>query len=160
MECLDTWVSAQKKMILVGSNAPNAIEQKWLDELDKDDSVIVLTETTSNINHPNFFSSIDQIIAPLTEKEQKEQEQNSLQTPSLPRSGQRLVWLDPVGHGLELRYVDSGRAGDGDPTRRFGRQPVERQSRWHYIAALSRPLSQGVGAGHALIFANFSSHVR
>ncbi|GAA4270129.1 2-succinyl-5-enolpyruvyl-6-hydroxy-3-cyclohexene-1-carboxylate synthase [Hyunsoonleella aestuarii] len=80
MECLDTWVSAQKKMILVGSNAPNAIEQKWLDELDKDDSVIVLTETTSNINHPNFFSSIDQIIAPLTEKEQKELQPDLLLT--------------------------------------------------------------------------------
>ena len=30
-----------------------------------DPSVIVLTETTSNLNHSNFFSSIDQLITPL-----------------------------------------------------------------------------------------------
>ncbi|WP_298238103.1 2-succinyl-5-enolpyruvyl-6-hydroxy-3-cyclohexene-1-carboxylic-acid synthase [uncultured Algibacter sp.] len=72
-EYLESWTSANKKMILIGSNAPNSIEQKWLDELDEDDSVIVFTETTSNINHPSFFPSIDQIIAPLTEEEEEKQ---------------------------------------------------------------------------------------
>ena len=50
----------------------NAIEQKWLDELAEDESVIVFTETTSNIHHPDFFASIDKIIAPLTDKEFKD----------------------------------------------------------------------------------------
>jgi len=70
--CLEDWNSATKKMILVGANPPNQIEEKWLNELAKDDSVIVLTETTSNLHHPSFFSSIDQLVAPLTEEEQKD----------------------------------------------------------------------------------------
>ncbi|CAH8283129.1 2-succinyl-5-enolpyruvyl-6-hydroxy-3-cyclohexene-1-carboxylate synthase [Mariniflexile fucanivorans] len=70
-ECLEDWNSASKKMILVGVNAPNEIEQKWLNELADDDSVVVFTETTSNLYHESFFSSIDQIISPLTEEEKK-----------------------------------------------------------------------------------------
>jgi 2-succinyl-5-enolpyruvyl-6-hydroxy-3-cyclohexene-1-carboxylate synthase len=68
----EDWNSATKKMILVGVNHPNSIEQKWLDELAEDDSVIVLTESTSNIHHPSFFNSIDQLIAPLSSEEQKQ----------------------------------------------------------------------------------------
>ncbi len=71
-ECLEYWNSYSKKMILVGVNQPNTIEQKWLDAISKDDSIIVLTETTSNIQDDSFFPSIDQLIAPLTEEEQKQ----------------------------------------------------------------------------------------
>jgi len=70
--CIDDWNTASKKMILVGVNAPNQIEATWLDELAKDDSVIVLTETTSNLHDPSFFSSIDQLIAPLSEEEKQQ----------------------------------------------------------------------------------------
>ena len=52
-------------MVLVGVNQPNTIEQKWLDGFANDDSVIVFTETTSNIHNDAFFPSIDKIIAPL-----------------------------------------------------------------------------------------------
>ncbi|MFD2540828.1 2-succinyl-5-enolpyruvyl-6-hydroxy-3-cyclohexene-1-carboxylate synthase [Lacinutrix gracilariae] len=68
---VSNWYDAKKKLILVGVNTPNSIEQKWLDELAKDESVIVFTETTSNLHHPQFFSSIDKIIAPLTTEEFK-----------------------------------------------------------------------------------------
>lgn len=68
----EDWNSATKKMILVGVNQPNSIEQKWLDELAEDDSVIVLSESTSNLHHPSFFNSIDQLIAPLSSEEQKQ----------------------------------------------------------------------------------------
>ena len=71
-QCIQHWNKATKKMILVGVNSPNGINQKWLNFLAKDDSVIVLTETTSNLNHPSFFPSIDTLIAPLNE-DQKEQ---------------------------------------------------------------------------------------
>jgi 2-succinyl-5-enolpyruvyl-6-hydroxy-3-cyclohexene-1-carboxylate synthase len=71
-ECFEYWNSASKKMILVGVNGPNEIEQKWLNEIAKDDSVIVLTETTSNLHDESFFPSIDQLIAPLSEEEQKQ----------------------------------------------------------------------------------------
>ncbi|WP_282123542.1 2-succinyl-5-enolpyruvyl-6-hydroxy-3-cyclohexene-1-carboxylic-acid synthase [Algibacter mikhailovii] len=70
--CIKDWNAATKKMILVGANQPNDIEQKWLNKISEDNSVIVLTETTSNIHHPSFFSSIDQLIAPLTEDDQED----------------------------------------------------------------------------------------
>jgi 2-succinyl-5-enolpyruvyl-6-hydroxy-3-cyclohexene-1-carboxylate synthase len=69
--CLEDWNLASKKMILVGVNAPHTIDAKWLNELARDESVIVLTETTSNLHHESFFPSIDQLIAPFTEDEQK-----------------------------------------------------------------------------------------
>ena len=59
-------------MVVVGVNTPNSIEQKWLNELADDESVMVFTETTSNLHHPVFFPNIDKIIAPLTEKNFKE----------------------------------------------------------------------------------------
>lgn len=59
------WRSAKRKLVLVGSNYPNSVAQKYLDILAKDDSVIVFTETTSNLNNDEFFPSIDKIIAPL-----------------------------------------------------------------------------------------------
>ncbi|MGR7814516.1 2-succinyl-5-enolpyruvyl-6-hydroxy-3-cyclohexene-1-carboxylate synthase [Lacinutrix undariae] len=67
--CLEDWSHASKKMILVGVNPPNSIEQQWLDELANDNSVIVLTETTSNLHHHQFFGSIDKLIAPFTDEE-------------------------------------------------------------------------------------------
>lgn len=70
--CFEDWNSASRKMILVGVNNPNEIDKKWLNELAQDDSVIVFTETTSNLHHSSFFNSIDQIIAPLSEEEQKQ----------------------------------------------------------------------------------------
>ncbi len=63
------WKESTKKMVLVGVNQPNEVEQKYLDALANDDSVIVFTETTSNLHHDNFFPSIDKIIAPLTDEE-------------------------------------------------------------------------------------------
>lgn len=59
------WNSAQKKMVLVGVNAPDEIEPELLEKLGNDASVIVFTETTSNLHHSNFFPNIDKIIAPL-----------------------------------------------------------------------------------------------
>ena len=79
-ECLEYWNSYSKKMILVGVNAPNQIEQRWLDEIAKDDSVIVFTETTSNLHEDSFFPSIDQMIAPLSEDEQKQLQPDVLLT--------------------------------------------------------------------------------
>jgi len=69
---LKHWNNAKKKLILVGVMQPNSIEQQFLNRLGEDKSVIVLTETTSNLDHRNFISSIDQLIAPLSETEFKE----------------------------------------------------------------------------------------
>lgn len=59
------WNKSDKKMIVVGVLAPFSIEQKFIDALARDESVIVLTETTSNLHHNRFFPAIDQLIAPL-----------------------------------------------------------------------------------------------
>lgn len=61
----DIWKNSPRKMVLVGVNYPDEVQQKYLDILANDESVVVFTETTSNLHHDNFFSSIDQIIAPL-----------------------------------------------------------------------------------------------
>ncbi|XMO85965.1 thiamine pyrophosphate-binding protein [Algibacter sp. AS12] len=78
--CFEDWNSASKKMILVGVNGPNEIEKKWLDEIAEDDSVIVLTESTSNLHHPSFFPSIDKLIAPLNPEEKKQLQPDILVT--------------------------------------------------------------------------------
>jgi len=70
-DCIKDWNTASKKMVLVGVSQPNTIEQQWLDILAKDDSVIVFTETTSNLHHDDFFPSIDKIIAPLKDEDFK-----------------------------------------------------------------------------------------
>lgn len=63
------WQSSKKRMVLIGVNAPNKIEQRYLNSLATDDATVVFTESTSNVHHNQFFSSIDKIIAPLTEAE-------------------------------------------------------------------------------------------
>jgi 2-succinyl-5-enolpyruvyl-6-hydroxy-3-cyclohexene-1-carboxylate synthase len=63
------WNGAKKKLILVGVLKPNSIEKKYLDILAKDESIIVLTETTSNLHDKNFFPAIDQLIASFDKNE-------------------------------------------------------------------------------------------
>ncbi|MEM5566328.1 2-succinyl-5-enolpyruvyl-6-hydroxy-3-cyclohexene-1-carboxylic-acid synthase [Psychroserpens sp. AS72] len=70
-DCIDEWYVSKKKIILIGVLPPNQIEQQWLDDLANDDSVIVFTETTSNIHHAKFFPSIDKMIAPLEDADFK-----------------------------------------------------------------------------------------
>ena len=60
------WNQATKKMVLVGVNAPNAIDGKIITAFAKDDSVVLLTETTSNLHNDTFINNIDTIITPFT----------------------------------------------------------------------------------------------
>lgn len=64
-----TWNNAQKKIILVGVLPPNTLEESIIECLADDPSVLVLTETTSNLHHQKFIGSIDQLIAPLQNEE-------------------------------------------------------------------------------------------
>ncbi|MEO8773653.1 MAG: thiamine pyrophosphate-binding protein [Gelidibacter sp.] len=68
-QCLNAWRKSKRKMILVGAYAPNKIDQKWLSLLAKDDSIVVLTERTSNLNHGGFIPNIDTLIAPLQKED-------------------------------------------------------------------------------------------
>ena len=65
---LDVWQCAKRKLILVGVLQPNSIEEKCLQKIADDDSILVFTETTSNLHHPDFFPGIDKIIAPLDDE--------------------------------------------------------------------------------------------
>ncbi|NNJ88316.1 MAG: 2-succinyl-5-enolpyruvyl-6-hydroxy-3-cyclohexene-1-carboxylic-acid synthase [Eudoraea sp.] len=66
------WNAARKKMILIGVLSPDEIEPKWLEVLANDPSVIIFTETTSNLHNANILPSIDSIIAPIENSESKE----------------------------------------------------------------------------------------
>jgi len=65
---LSKWNSSRRKMILVGVLPPNSVERSFVEQLAKDESVLVLTETTSNLHNENFITAIDQLIAPLTDE--------------------------------------------------------------------------------------------
>lgn len=67
--CTNIWNSAKKKLILVGVNEPNEVEEETLAILANDPSVVVMTESTSNLHHPTFLNHIDTIITPFKEKD-------------------------------------------------------------------------------------------
>lgn len=61
----DLWDKAGRKMVLVGACYPLCLEESWCAALAEDPGVLVLKETTSNLHHPDFISSIDSLIAPI-----------------------------------------------------------------------------------------------
>ncbi|MDB4292709.1 2-succinyl-5-enolpyruvyl-6-hydroxy-3-cyclohexene-1-carboxylic-acid synthase [Maribacter sp.] len=67
------WNASKTKMVLVGVNWPDTIDQDVLDLLANDPSVIVLTETTSNLHHSKFFPSIDSLVAPIERLDNSEE---------------------------------------------------------------------------------------
>lgn len=90
-DAVEIWNASQKKMVLVGVNDPNNLEQEFLDVLANDPSIIVLTETTSNLHHPNFFSSIDSLVGPIEKSEEKEKLFSKLQPDVLLTFGGLIV---------------------------------------------------------------------
>lgn len=63
------WNKAAKKLVLLGGNYPKVIQQEYLNQLAEDNSVVVMTEVTSNAHHPNFITNIDTQITPFTEED-------------------------------------------------------------------------------------------
>lgn len=63
------WNGSEKKMVLIGSNFPDELLQTQMEHLIKDPSVIIFTETTSNVADKNFIHKIDQLIFPLEDKD-------------------------------------------------------------------------------------------
>ncbi len=62
------WNTLPKKMILVGVNYPDAALHQLMDFYADDDSVLIFTETTSNLHHKKAIDSIDQLIFSLNEE--------------------------------------------------------------------------------------------
>ncbi|NHM01023.1 2-succinyl-5-enolpyruvyl-6-hydroxy-3-cyclohexene-1-carboxylic-acid synthase [Flavobacterium difficile] len=65
------WQSAKKKLILVGELLPNSIEQKFIDILANDESVVVLLEKTSNLHHPTFIDRIDTLVSTFSDEDKQ-----------------------------------------------------------------------------------------
>ncbi|QVY65511.1 2-succinyl-5-enolpyruvyl-6-hydroxy-3-cyclohexene-1-carboxylic-acid synthase [Polaribacter sp. Q13] len=63
------WNAVEKKMILVGVNYPDADLHKLMDLYAEDESVLILTETTSNLHQEKSVNSIDQLIFSLDENQ-------------------------------------------------------------------------------------------
>lgn len=65
------WNTAKKKLVLVGVLAPNSLEQRWIDNLMEDPSVLVLTESTSNLKGSRVIPTIDMLLEGLSEDQRK-----------------------------------------------------------------------------------------
>lgn len=63
------WNKSSRKMVLVGSNFPEELLAVQMQHLIKDPSVIILTETTSNLPGAKYINCIDQLIFSLHETE-------------------------------------------------------------------------------------------
>ena len=66
---ISEWQSAKKKLVLVGELLPNVIEQKYIESLAEDKSVLVLLEKTSNLHHATFIERIDTLVSTFSEEE-------------------------------------------------------------------------------------------
>ncbi len=69
IEFASVWNQTSKKMVLVGVNNPDVISEKTIQVLAQKESVVVMTETTSNLYHPSFINTIDTIITPFTHED-------------------------------------------------------------------------------------------
>lgn len=87
----DLWNKARRKMVIVGVAQPNAVEMQFLEELANDASVIVFTETTSNVHHLNFYTRIDTLIGPIEKDENREELFKALQPDILLTFGGMIV---------------------------------------------------------------------
>ncbi len=85
------WKNNPRKMVLVGVNQPNAIETEVLESLAQDPNTLVFTETTSNLHHPEFFESIDSIIAPIEKSKNRDELFKALQPELLVTFGGLIV---------------------------------------------------------------------
>ncbi len=79
-EMITQWNTTDRKMILIGVNSPQAIAKQWIDHFANDQSVLILTETTSNIYHSSHINCIDQLITSLSEEEFEELQPDILLT--------------------------------------------------------------------------------
>lgn len=87
----EIWNKAKRKIVIVGVAQPNVLEQKFLDFLARDESVLVLTETTSNLNHPEIFTRIDTLIGPIERSEDAAEQFEALRPDILLSFGGMIV---------------------------------------------------------------------
>jgi len=69
---IQKWNLAKKKLILVGELKPNSIENSIVESFANDNSLVVLTEKTSNLHHETFIDTIDTLITPFSDDDFKD----------------------------------------------------------------------------------------
>lgn len=74
-ELKQMWHSCTKKWIIIGQQSPGVLTKEIISLICKDPSVVVFTETTSNLNHHNTIASIDTLMAPLEQLKEGYREQ-------------------------------------------------------------------------------------
>ena len=62
---------ASKIVVLIGSQNPNTIDQKYIDYLATLNNVVLLTEINSNVHHDNIVGNIDTLITTFNEDDFK-----------------------------------------------------------------------------------------
>ena len=110
--CVKKWNSASKKLFLIGGDVPNCIEQSILNKLGEDNSVVVMTEVTSNLHHPNFVTNIDTLITPFTDKDFKNFQPDILVTIGGMIVSKRIKAFLRKYKPIEHWHIDSLRAYD------------------------------------------------
>ncbi|QGK73946.1 2-succinyl-5-enolpyruvyl-6-hydroxy-3-cyclohexene-1-carboxylic-acid synthase [Flavobacterium sp. SLB02] len=80
-DIVSVWNTSKRKLILIGGiNEANSVSKEILENFAKDPSIVVLTETTSNLHEPSFINSIDSLITPFDDSDFKELEPEVLIT--------------------------------------------------------------------------------
>jgi 2-succinyl-5-enolpyruvyl-6-hydroxy-3-cyclohexene-1-carboxylate synthase len=80
-EIVSVWNTSKRKLILIGGiNEANSVSKEILENFAKDPSIVVLTETTSNLHEPSFINSIDTLITPFDDADFKDLEPEVLIT--------------------------------------------------------------------------------
>lgn len=123
----DKWNAAKKKLVLVGVNNPNTIDTAIIEQLANDPSVIVMTETTSNLHHDSFLNSIDTIITPFTNEDFEAYRPEILLTFGGMVVSKRIKAFLRKYSPVEHWHIDSLRAYDtfGHLTKHFEEDPNE-----------------------------------
>lgn len=67
----ELWNNTPKKLVLIGVENPGFMDEEIINLLGNDPSVVVMTEVTSNLHHPNFVSTIDTLITSFSEDDFK-----------------------------------------------------------------------------------------
>lgn len=119
------WNNAKRKLILVGELFPNTVDSQVIQYLADDESVVVLTEKTSNLHHASFISKIDVLITPFTDKDFKNFQPEILITFGGMVVSKRIKAFLRKYQPQEHWHIDSLRAYDtyGCLTEHFKTQP-------------------------------------
>jgi len=124
-EVVSVWNNAKRKLILVGVNEANVIDKEIIENLASDPSIVVLTETTSNLHHANFINSIDTLITPFDDSDFKEFNPEVLVTFGGMVVSKRIKGFLRKYKPKHHWHIDTLRAYDtfGALTKRFQMQP-------------------------------------